>query len=1216
MSKKSILDAWIMVERLSEGDIKRNDKTMIFFGEEEISDYYSLFRDIYDKKINDLKYKGKNSGLVLYLNIFPFDDVLKTLRNTFQLSAPVESVDTKEKFTVALYFDSELRILTDMMFYTASDYILRKREIPDEDKFQEYERDLKEKVDQYFSDFLTLLENLENTEADEEELSDDNEDQEKHGKNSEKKVKREFTEGEKLQLAAAFNKAFDDCLKLLEIDIHQARCKLKVLGNVDTDATNLHSFFTTDLEWAKESDSSNLERYLFGVPQGLSRFNLDSKSDSDNFAPGYFEQILAPQKYPMGRFPSATKFPLYFMQQIAVNLYKGFEESQMLSVNGPPGTGKTTLLKDIFAELIVEQAKEICGLSKKKITGNMKYEDNFKTASLPPELALKGIVVASSNNAAVQNIVKELPKIGDIDKNLQEEIKEADYFYDIANGIDADEEEDASKEGTYWGLFSIEGGKKSNIDTLLQKIDDVYKYLKDEEKPEEEEDPYDAFIEQYHKVEGIRRRVLNYEASQSDRVKYHDAKRNLEVSIQKKKAEAEKNKAVLKAELDDYKQDLTAVELQFAQKQQEVNALKENLKSLSEECKELQNHLVRNKIPSLLDKVFNKKESDLYERIGMLFFEKKEQCDQLQQRLNTEEKQLKQYEQQRNLLQRTITTKQDQSAKILAMVEKEGEKGKQELERCKADYLKKYGIEIEAPVSEKHKPLNMSLPYEELQMTNPWYDEEYRIEQSRLFIRALSVRKEFLRENKNHVLAAKKIWQKQDAYASEKRELVCAAWSWINFTIPVISTTFASMGRMFRNLKENSLGCLFIDEAGQALPQAAVGAVLRSTRVMAVGDPAQIKPVLTLDESVLKMLGKNYGVSEKYMSDSASVQTLVDAAGIYGYYRDPDQTPESWIGIPLWVHRRCSDPMFSIANRISYNGNMVLGKEKKNGKAGWFDIKGKAIDKYVKEQAEFLKQKILELSESRPDILDPSQENDSIYVITPFKNVAYQLSRVLDKIHFTRYMEDEENKGSKKVRNIGTVHTFQGKEAPIVFLVLGADEPSRLAAKWAVSEPNIMNVAATRAKEEFYIIGDRQLYSGLESEVIRDTCSELKKYKKRCPDLYVEYQAPQETEDTKAEEKKVEEKKAEDTKPVEKKSEETKPVEKKKESEKIETKGEGSKKSAAGSAKWIGNKEQKFFHNPGCKWEPKKKEKRIVFSSFKEATDAGYKPCNECKPAE
>ena len=77
---------------------------------------------------------------------------------------------------------------------------------------------------------------------------------------------------------------------------------------------------------------------------------------------------------------------------------------------------------------------------------------------------------------------------------------------------------------------------------------------------------------------------------------------------------------------------------------------------------------------------------------------------------------------------------------------------------------------------------------------------------------------------------------------------------------------------------------------------------------------------------------------------------------------------------------------------------------------------------------------------------------------------------------------------------MGTVHTFQGKEAKIVYLILGADESSKGAAGWAVSEPNIMNVAATRAKEEFYIIGDKELYNNLGSETANKTIRILDEY--------------------------------------------------------------------------------------------------------------------------
>ena len=63
-------------------------------------------------------------------------------------------------------------------------------------------------------------------------------------------------------------------------------------------------------------------------------------------------------------------------------------------------------------------------------------------------------------------------------------------------------------------------------------------------------------------------------------------------------------------------------------------------------------------------------------------------------------------------------------------------------------------------------------------------------------------------------------------------------------------------------------------------------------------------------------------------------------------------------------------------------------------------------------------------------------------------------------------------------------------------MVLGCDEKSRGAASWAVGtdNPNIMNVAATRAKEEFYIIGDRKLYSSINSEVINQTNKVLQEF--------------------------------------------------------------------------------------------------------------------------
>ena len=63
----------------------------------------------------------------------------------------------------------------------------------------------------------------------------------------------------------------------------------------------------------------------------------------------------------------------------------------------------------------------------------------------------------------------------------------------------------------------------------------------------------------------------------------------------------------------------------------------------------------------------------------------------------------------------------------------------------------------------------------------------------------------------------------------------------------------------------------------------------------------------------------------------------------------------------------------------------------------------------------------------------------------------------------------------KRVR-CGTIHTFQGKEADIVFLVLGSS-PGQAgwgSRQWASRTPNMLNVALTRARSLIYVVGNRR----------------------------------------------------------------------------------------------------------------------------------------------
>jgi len=290
---------------------------------------------------------------------------------------------------------------------------------------------------------------------------------------------------------------------------------------------------------------------------------------------------------------------------------------------------------------------------------------------------------------------------------------------------------------------------------------------------------------------------------------------------------------------------------------------------------------------------------------------------------------------------------------------------------------------------------------------------------------------------------------------------------------------------MYRGVEKDFIGYLFIDEAGQASPQQAAGALWRSKRAIIVGDPIQIEPVVSLDETILHDIRQTFKVSDDYIGPTASVQTLADYANPVGTYKGKGENRQR-IGIPLWVHRRCIEPMFSISNRIAYQNKMVLAN-KKVGKGDWYDCTGKAVQaQYVQEQGDFIVKKIRNHFEK--------DSTPSVFVITPFTAVKDGLKNLL----IQQLKGEISNIGKWVEKSIGTVHTFQGKEADIVYFVTGTDDQTDGAANWSCIKPNLLNVAATRAKKEFYVVGDLERFQSKQYyDVIQQTFKEFNKIKEK-----------------------------------------------------------------------------------------------------------------------
>ena len=1023
---QNVLDAWITIEQLSEGTISRKDKTydLLYTTPSDWKDFFIKYIHTQKRKNRLSERQFLKSGVVIYFGIFDFEEVVEILREKYKIKKTDEEIAKSEKFTLALYFNCDMQFLEEYLFLTSSGYIRNKGDLPED-----------------------LL-----------------------------KVEKDFKAILSRRFENDFNATFHDLFTRYKVSSENFR--FKYLPDIENGDVNLHSFFIADLTRVKQVNNANLTRYVEGFNEG--KYNLDSNKHSDSFNPTIFkESVLQPKNYPLGRFPSNISFALSLMQQAAVNVALN-DKNKIVSVNGPPGTGKTTLLKDIFADLIVQQAFDIVSVSKKNIEPMIVYYKTAKFGSLPASIAEKNIIVASSNNGAVQNIVNELPKIQEIDEIFIDAIQEVDYFSHISNcHIEKKfmnnkfEITSTFKGYKNWGTFSMEGGKASNIEQLILTIESIIKYLKENYIPEPA--VYEQFKTLYKMVDHERQKVQHLSE------KFYKLQSLRPMLVQKEQhfqiVKHEKKQA-LHVDLDEAAQKIAMLETTITKLtyEQQLYTRKREALDFARVQAERDFEVIQSQRPSFiwLQKMFFKAKVNRY------FGQLNEANEQLQQidsshhnLLKLEDTNEKNLHMVKSDLQKSIKVKQIKEGEFDTWLQRETER------------LHKIRQQIQALENEMNrhniKGIPFDISYEELQKSNPWFTETFRDLQTQLFIVALKVRKQFLYDNIRNLNAAAIIWNKRGEHAEKStgKMILKEAWQWINFAIPVISTTFASFGRMFKSLDENSLGHLFIDEAGQALPQASVGAIFRSKKIIVVGDPSQIQPVLTLDSNVLNLIGQRYSVDERYVSIEASTQTLTDAASQFGYYRNEDE----WVGVPLWVHRRCNEPMFSISNAISYNGLMVQGKKQSDamGKAIWFDVKGNAHDKYVKEQGEKLKELIVAQLTNNPELAD------EIYVITPFRNVANQLVKILDKIHFTKRVEG-------RVINVGTVHTFQGKEAKIVYLVLGTDSKSKGAASWAVSDPNIMNVAATRAKEEFYIIGDKQLYASLGSRVADETIKNIEQY--------------------------------------------------------------------------------------------------------------------------
>lgn len=865
----------------------------------------------------------------------------------------------------------------------------------------------------------------------------------------------------------------------------------------------LNSHFLDDLALVQASARQGdigpaLAQYLGKHPPK----KIDLRTDHDEAW-----RLLAPAHFPRGRWPSKGRFPLVFSQQLAVNhAFQTIGEGSggLMAINGPPGTGKTTLLKDVVAGVIVARAEALARYPSPSDAFDrttLAWESSGwrqQYAPMAPELQAFGIVVASSNNGAVENVTLEFPKAEDVDPDWGD--RQHSPFTEIATAMLGDRHA--------WSLLSACLGKRQNRTAFA---DTFWGWERKDGDPGHTRAPallkgerpagvlpWSEAIANFREAldrESLQREIRQEVYESASRLgplnrRLHtlqEQKRKLEGAVEATRTRLEVARHahetaqhVLDAALTQARSQgeaaLAEAESLLAIREKQNTAAREDRLEVRQRIEAHQR-----RAPGMLKRWFSHRIRPLqsvtqWESEMAALTEREAEQESLQAqcrqahahcleevarakqaltsralRMATEQEHRRHSTTKQDLLglKTLLSTHQEQLAACqheCSTVEAEFRQAEERL----ATYRDRFGHQ-HCPT-----PDMLSESPRDKELTAPWADSDWEAARVGVFLAALDLHDAFVfdagRPLQNNLRGMMQLLRGK-APVDIPAGVANTLWASLFLIVPVVSTTFASFARQFCHLGRESLGWVMIDEAGQAAPQQAAGALWRAKSALVVGDPLQLTPVVTVPDRLQASLAESVEVSTAWLPGMTSAQALADQASSHG-----SVIGTTWVGAPLLVHRRCDSPMFEISNAVAYDNAMVHGKPPSRvdlPPSGWIHVpSSRAQGHWIPDEGKAVERLIRLLRMQGLEAKD-------IFLISPFRAVVSQLRDIARRFP-----------GIKA----GTIHTVQGKEARAVILVLGGDPRREGAKAWAASAPNLINVAVSRAKQRLYVVANRHAW--------------------------------------------------------------------------------------------------------------------------------------------
>lgn len=276
---------------------------------------------------------------------------------------------------------------------------------------------------------------------------------------------------------------------------------------------------------------------------------------------------------------------------------------------------------------------------------------------------------------------------------------------------------------------------------------------------------------------------------------------------------------------------------------------------------------------------------------------------------------------------------------------------------------------------------------------------------------------------------------------------------------PIIITTCISAHKLGN--PEPLFGMTIIDEASQCNVAISLVPIIRGGKLMLVGDPQQLNPVILLDELTNQKLRRRYHVADEYDYRKNS---------IYKTYLACDAVSDE---VLLRNHYRCNKEIIGFNNKKYYNSKLkIRTKSEERNPLVYLNVKSGETQLKNTSPAEV--EQITEYAQMN--------KNKSIAVITPFVNQKMLIEKAMKENHLDNLV-------------CGTVHAFQGDEKDVVLFSTALSERTHEGTyQWLKSNKELINVATSRAKDKLVLLADDEQLERLHAGQQDDDLYELVQY--------------------------------------------------------------------------------------------------------------------------